>query len=267
MTLIDHLFVFLLFVVQPIQGAISYRRYLRKIEAGEPADRIKLYREMLAIEWIAFVVLLGTWVYLDRDFASLGFVTPGGRDFWIGVVLLAAASGLLVHSWRSARAMSADEKLKQRKSFGGLVHLLPQTDREYRTFSGVSITAGIVEETIYRGFIFWYLAQFMPFWAVVIVSSVAFGLGHSYQGADGIFRVTLIGAAFGALYLYTGSIWLPIVGHALLDLLQGGMIREILRDQSSHSGNSPSSSGSTIDTTPDGSGRSSGSGSPSSGSA
>lgn len=266
MQLVDHLFVFLLFVVQPIHGAFAYRRYLGKIKAGEPANTVRLYRETLLGEWIAFAVLVGTWIYLDRGFAALGFVAPGGRDFWIGVALLTAMCLFLGYSWRSATAMSADEKDRQRQSFGDLVHFLPQTRREYRTFFGLSITAGIVEETVYRGFVFWYLAQVMPMWAVVLVSSVVFGLGHSYQGAGGVMRVALIGVAAGALYVYTGSIWLPIIGHALLDILQGGMLLEILRNHSSHSGNSSSSSGSTIVTTPDGSGVSGGSGKPSSGS-
>ena len=69
----------------------------------------------------------------------------------------------------------------------------------------------------------------MPIWAVIAVSSVAFGLGHSYQGASGVAKVTLIGLAFGILYVATGSIWLPILAHAILDILQGASIVEVLR--------------------------------------
>lgn len=263
MQLVDHLFVFLLFVVQPIHGAYAYRQYIRKLNTGE-TDRVRLYRETFAGEWIAFAVLVGTWLYLDRSFAELGFVAPGGRDFWIGVALLVAVCGFLVYSWLRAVAMTDNDKTRQRESFGDLAHFMPQSNREYRSFFGLSITAGIVEETIYRGFVFWYLAQLMPLWAVVLVSSLAFGLGHSYQGAGGIVRVTLIGIAAGALYLYSGSIWLPIVAHALLDILQGAMTLEILRNHKSHSGNRSSSSGSTIETTPDGSSVSGGSGRPTS---
>ena len=259
MQLVDHLFIILLFVVQPIHGAFAYRRYIRKLKVGE-TNRVRLYRETISGEWIAFAVLVATWIYLDRSFAELGFVVPGGRDFWIGVALLVAVSGFLLYNWRNAAAMSADEKAQHRESFGDLVYFMPQSNREYRSFFGLSITAGIVEEAIYRGFVFWYLAQLMPMWAVVVVSSVAFGLGHSYQGASGMLRVALIGVAAGAFYIYTGSIWLPILGHALLDILQGGMLLEILRNHNSHSGNSSSSSGSTIDTTPEGSGVSGGSG-------
>ena len=58
MLLVDHLFVLLLFVVQPISGAIAYRRYLRKIKAGEPENRVKLYLQTFTLEWLAFAVLV-----------------------------------------------------------------------------------------------------------------------------------------------------------------------------------------------------------------
>ena len=75
----------------------------------------------------------------------------------------------------------------------------------------------------------WYLVQFMPLWVAVIVASVIFGLGHSYQGINGASRAGLVGLAFGILYVGTGSIWLPIIAHMLLDVLQGGTIYELLR--------------------------------------
>ncbi len=107
--------------------------------------------------------------------------------------------------------------------------MLPHTRRDLRHFIGVSLTAGIVEEIVYRGFVLWYLGLFMPLWAAVVVSSVAFGLGHSYQGAMGALRCGLIGLAFAVFYVVTGSIWLPIIAHAILDILQGMSIVEILR--------------------------------------
>ena len=110
--------------------------------------------------------------------------------------------------------------------------MLPRTRRDLRHFIGLSITAGIVEEIVYRGFVLWYLGLFMPLWAAVVVSSVAFGLGHSYQGARGGLRCGLIGLVFAIFYIVTGSIWLPIIGHAILDILQGMSVIEILRKDS-----------------------------------
>ena len=228
MQLVDHLFILLLFVAQPIHGALAFHRYLAKIEAGEPANRIKLYWQTLVVEWVALAVLASAWLYYARSFADLGFEAPGGAGFWIGGVALIALTVVLVRSWLAAKTLSQADKDKARESFGKLVHFMPHDDREYRPFFGLSITAGIVEEVIYRGFALWYLAQFMPLWAGVLVSSVFFGLGHSYQGLSGSIRTGLVGLAAALLYVVSGSIWLPIVGHALLDILQGKMLVEIL---------------------------------------
>ena len=76
---------------------------------------------------------------------------------------------------------------------------------------------------------FWYLGHYMPLWAVVAVSSIAFGLGHSYQGPGGALKAGLVGVAFGILYIATGTIWVPIIAHALFDALQGAAAHEVLR--------------------------------------
>jgi membrane protease YdiL (CAAX protease family) len=229
MHLVDHIFVLLLFVVQPIHGAMSYRRYVAKIKAGKKSDPARCYLETLALEWVALAVLGSAWYLLGRPIVDLGFVQPGGNGFWIGAAVLVLATGFMIYSWRCSITMTQEEKDKQIKPLGDLIYFLPRTSRDFRHFVAVSITAGIVEEILYRGFAFWYLAQVMPIWAVIAVSSVAFGLGHSYQGAGGVAKVTLIGLAFGILYVATGSIWLPILAHAILDILQGASIVEVLR--------------------------------------
>ena len=226
--MIDHLFIILLFVVQPVHGAREFSRYLKSIEDGAPADRIKLYRQTIALEWVAFAVLAVTWIYLGRPASDLGFIAPGGPGFWISAAFVAAVSVYLIWAWQKSKSFTQEEKQKNIESFGDLRHFLPASDRDYRYFFVTSITAGIVEETLYRGFVLWYLIQFVPVWAAVIVSSIAFGLGHSYQGAGGVIRVAIIGLVFGGLFVLSGSIWLPILGHFLLDALQGLSIVEIL---------------------------------------
>jgi membrane protease YdiL (CAAX protease family) len=159
----------------------------------------------------------------------LGFVAPGGQPFWIGTAVLALAMAILLYIWQSARKASDEEKARQAESFSDVAQYVPHTRRELNRFYGLSVTAGVVEEIVYRGFVLWYLAQFMPLWVAVVVSSVAFGFAHSYQGAAGAIRAGLVGLAFGIYYVATGSIWLPIIAHILLDVLQGATAYEILR--------------------------------------
>jgi membrane protease YdiL (CAAX protease family) len=231
MNFVDHLMILMLFVVQPIYGAYAYRRYVAGIESGVRPRIVREYRNTMLLEWSALAVLMLAWVILARPFAALGFVFPAGTGFQVGLVLLFLATAYLVYAWRQAAAATPEKRAEVVESFGKLRHFMPHDRRTYTVFFWLSITAGIVEEILYRGFVFWYLQPFMPGWAVVAISALAFGLGHSYQGVGGVVRVTLIGVAFGAYYLLTGSIWLPIVVHAVLDILQGAMLLEYLRER------------------------------------
>ena len=229
MQYVDLFLILLLFVAQPIQGALESRYYIAKAKAGEPLDRVRFYRQTTVVEWLFLLLLLAVWFDFGRPLADLGLVMSEGPGFWAGALFCVVAVAYLFYSWRSVKKATADEKAKHAESFGDLVNFIPQTRRELNNFYVVSVTAGIVEEIVYRGFVIWYFAQFMPAWGAVVVSSIGFGLGHSYQGANGAVRVGVIGLAFGALYVITGSIWLPIIAHALLDILQGATIHEILR--------------------------------------
>ena len=225
----DLLFVLLLLLVQPIHGALAYRKFVRKVEAGNGPDPSTIYRDTAIAEWAALLVLLVAWFWLGRPFADLGFVPAGGPGFWVGVVLLAVVCVMLLRTLRKIRAMTAEDKQRQIDAMGDLAHFLPRTQRHLKHFTGLSVTAGIVEEIVYRGFLLWFLSMIMPLWAAVIVSSVLFGLGHSYQGPSGALRTGLVGLVFAVFYVITGSIWLPIIGHALFDILQGRLIYELLQ--------------------------------------
>jgi membrane protease YdiL (CAAX protease family) len=229
MNIVDHLFILLLFVAQPVYGRLSYQRYVQKIEAGAAVDPVPLYVQTALVEWVALFALFVSWFLLDRPLVDLGFSKPGGAGFIAGCVIVLLVCAYLFFAWRKTATMTPDQRRKEIDSLGSLAHFLPLTDRHMRHFDALSITAGIVEEIVFRGFVIWYLAHVMPVWAAAIVSSVFFGLVHSYQGASGIFRTGLIGLAFALLYVFTGSIWLPIVGHILFDMLQGRIIRDVVR--------------------------------------
>ncbi len=229
MHVFDLLFLFLIVVVQPIYGAVSYRKFMQQVAAGNGPDRSHIYRDTAIGEWVALLVLVIAWYWLGRPFADLGFVLAGGPGFYVGVGLVVIACAYLYRMWRKLRGMTPEEKQVQVEALGDLVHFLPRTRRHLAHFTGLSVTAGIVEEIVYRGFMIWLLGNFVPIWAAVIISSVFFGLGHSYQGLEGAFRTGAAGLVFAVLYVVSGSIWLPIIGHALVDILQGRLVYELLR--------------------------------------
>ena len=98
--------------------------------------------------------------------------------------------------------------------------LLPRTPAERRMFVGVALTAGVAEEVVFRGFLLVYLTDVLtvPLGAAMVVSAALFGLAHSYQGAVGVLLTGLAGYWLAGLYVLTGSLLLPAVVHALVDL-------------------------------------------------
>ncbi|WP_307287850.1 CPBP family intramembrane glutamic endopeptidase [Bacillus sp. SORGH_AS_0510] len=52
---------------------------------------------------------------------------------------------------------------------------------------------------------------------MLILSSLLFGLAHTYQGISGVVRTTLIGLWFSIVYIGIGSIIPLIFFHALVD--------------------------------------------------
>jgi membrane protease YdiL (CAAX protease family) len=97
----------------------------------------------------------------------------------------------------------------------------------------MSLTAGIEEEFIYRGFLFAYLTAWqpgMPAAVVVALAGLVFGLGHLYQGAAGIVKTGTLGVLFGTLYWMTGSVWAPMLLHVVVDLSSGWISRQVVRE-------------------------------------
>ena len=115
-----------------------------------------------------------------------------------------------------AKAQKIREKLKDRAEA-----LLPETLAECRWFAAVSIGAGISEELLFRGFLFYYLSWCFPHiqgWESAVLTSLAFGMIHLYQGWKGILSTSIVGLITAGLYLLTGNLLVPMVFHASADL-------------------------------------------------
>ena len=215
MTLFDHFLILMLFLVQPIHGWLSFQRYLKKIAAGGPVDRPKLYRQTQLLEWGFLAALLAVFFSLSRDLGTLGFVDAGGTGFWICAALLTGGSIAMILSTKSVRQLSQSERDEQRAAFGDLGHFLPQNDEDLASFYRVSVTAGIVEEIVFRGMLLGRLVKrFSKHWAAII-SAAAFAATHlldpnAFLVVPGLF---LVGVALAYLAYRSANLSLPIFVH------------------------------------------------------
>jgi membrane protease YdiL (CAAX protease family) len=88
-----------------------------------------------------------------------------------------------------------------------LVHLLPVTPRERVVFSFLSVTAGVCEELVFRGFLIaalTFVSGSVLFSAVL--SSLLFGLLHAYQSPTGAMRAAVLGFALAMPMVVAGRL-------------------------------------------------------------
>jgi membrane protease YdiL (CAAX protease family) len=107
--------------------------------------------------------------------------------------------------------------------------LMPVTGREKVLYAGLSICAGFGEELAYRAYAIPVVILASGSTVVALaLTSAAFAVLHSYQGALGVVRTGAIGVIMGAVFLHTGSVWPPIVAHVLIDLAVGFVLADRL---------------------------------------
>lgn len=78
--------------------------------------------------------------------------------------------------------------------------------------------AGLGEETLFRGVVQTALLDRCPTWAAVGISATLFGLAH-FLSATYAVMAALVGAYLGWLHLASGNLLVPIVAHAVYDLV------------------------------------------------
>lgn len=103
-----------------------------------------------------------------------------------------------------------------------LVYLLLPSNRRERVWAVLLVapTAALCEEFLYRGYLLAQLSQWfhsVPWaWGV---SSVAFGLAHTYQRTNGMVRASLLGALLAYPVVRLGSLYPSMAAHFLIDAL------------------------------------------------
>ncbi|MPQ99256.1 CPBP family intramembrane metalloprotease [Modestobacter sp. I12A-02628] len=242
-----------LVVGEPFVGQALHRRFEAHLRV-DPAARRSFYRRLLLLEWGLAALVAVVWLAAaDVDAAQLGLAWPHSAPGPLTVLAVAAVLVLLVLSVRSLRAGVLLEdpgpgaatdavptapvtvaELTGHRAAGGrhagppaeppaaaVLALLPRSPAERRLFALVGVTAGVCEEWLYRGFflaVVAALAPSAPAGVLVLLAAVAFGAAHAYQGLAGVLTTGVLGGVLAALYLQTGSLLLPVLLHAAIDL-------------------------------------------------
>jgi membrane protease YdiL (CAAX protease family) len=216
----DHVLFALLLIIPLIEWRWNWPRYLARLAAGVPNVRLHHFRNLIIGEWIPVLCLLGYWHFRSRPFAALHLAGGTPWRFYTGLGFVAGLIGVLYLQRRAI--LARPERIERvRAALAYAEPLLPHSPAERRVFWVVSLTAGVCEEMLYRGFLFWYLAVWTGPIAAALLSALLFGAGHVYLGPWQIPKTGFIGLLFVFVMLASGSIWPAMLLHAAIDWNSG----------------------------------------------
>ena len=224
----DHLFFLAVFVIFPIYSKLTIKAMLQDIEAKGEAAKVNAYRQVIMTWFMFAIIVLLMWLVLGRSWADLGIQVADPVRVSIGLAISVIVIAVIVVPLRSIYN-TPDRHGELDSILGDVSVLMPVSIREENWFKAVSVNAGITEELIFRGYLIWYLQQFVGLLWAAAIAVLLFGLAHSYQGLKQLPGILLVAAVAVGLYLYTNSLWVPILFHIALDALQGFYISRIQR--------------------------------------
>jgi len=108
--------------------------------------------------------------------------------------------------------------------------LLPRNGRERLAALPLSLNAGVSEELFFRYALPLLLVRMTgELWIALVVSTIAFGLVHGYQGWKGMLATAAVGGFLAMIYLTSGSLLKVMILHALIDIV-ALIVRPLLMD-------------------------------------
>ena len=198
-------------------GMWAYFSKLRTdhLRSLENIDRMRMYLRTMTFEWLLLgFVLLGLWLRKVPYRAIFGerWRAPGAfaKDLGLGVLFLifslvnGAVFGPHGHGGIDAAVR----------------FMLPLTAAEKAMWILLSLTAGICEEAVFRG----YLQQQFRGWSrsaafAIILQALLFGAVHAYQGFLRTIPIVTLGLLLGVLSHWRKSVRPGMITHFLQDSL------------------------------------------------
>lgn len=232
-TLMQHLLFLFLLVVAPVWDLYDTRK-LKRNPGSE--QKIRYYKTICTWLWIASALAV-----VAIGFRPLFTISPSPGEIswllqhsWVRYLIEALIAIFVIISvvlpvgtviWKKLTKRPRKYSSAALKSFS---YFFPATWTERRWWVFLSITAGVCEETLCRGFMLHYLHVFpwtLNLTLALLISSVIFGFNHLYQGAGGVAGTVIVGFLFGLLFLLTGNLLLPIIFHGVTDLRMLAILR------------------------------------------
>jgi membrane protease YdiL (CAAX protease family) len=206
-------------VILPWRGRVRMKKLLA-MPSVSSMERLVLYASTIAFQWLAVaVVAWRAWV-LGYTAALLGLLLHDRGRLAMAAIVGAAAIGTL--QWLNLRRVGR-VPIESRGPLQAIAErILPQSALELPPYLALAITAGLCEEFLYRGFAMAVFTRVgFQAWLVVVISSVLFGLAHSYQGRGGMIMTLIVGLVLGTSRIAFDSLVPAIIWHSAVDVVAG----------------------------------------------
>jgi membrane protease YdiL (CAAX protease family) len=225
--------VFLLFVLGVMPRAAFRSARILKARAaggggspGAPAAPAApaVSRERILVSTIFSHAVLGalTWYVAHQDGRDLFACDAiGGRELLAGALVLAVHFAL--------RAVLLALRTEQERRRPPAMAWMPQTARQWGLYVTVCATAGLVEESTYRGVLVWIVAPWLGLVPAALLAAVAFAVAHVAQGRKAVAVIFLMALSQHWLVEFTGTLIVAMVLHTVYDLAAGVLRRRRLR--------------------------------------
>lgn len=184
--------------------------------------------------WIGALLVLAWAKWSQTPYREVGFVRPRS---WIITVI----TGVVFGAGFKVIMKSVVMPLWGAPAINQIYHYLAGNNAALPgIIFTLTVTAGFGEETVFRGFLFERCRKIFGHAligtiATLVITSAIFASAHFVdQGWPGVEQALCTGAGFGALYLFVGHLWLPIVAHAAFDLTALAMIYWDLESKFAH---------------------------------
>jgi membrane protease YdiL (CAAX protease family) len=191
-----------------------------------PLHLVMNYSLTIIYEWtLAAVAVWGIRMRNVPLRQLLGEQRPGARawltdvavalGYWAGAILILAILG-------NALVKFSGSHIDPQKIGDVTQKLTPVTGVEMMLFLILSISAGICEELVFRGYLQQQFARIgRRMWVGVVLSALVFGAAHGYEGVAGVLLICAYGAMFGVLALLRRGLRTGMIAHAWHDSVSG----------------------------------------------
>ena len=206
--------------VLTILGALNDRHDLTAQQAPDAARMIKTDLFMIAVLW--FWVVFVYKGMRERGRSIREFFGPA--PFKPGRLLADAGCGVLAIALVYIGSLGIDLLVPERAGLSNnpILSATPDGLAASLVWIGLSLSAGICEEIVFRGYLQRQLATLTgKIGLAILIQAAVFAVGHAYEGPAAVLHIVLHGLVLGVLAHWRGNIRAGIVQHAGWDLMVG----------------------------------------------